>query len=65
MDISWVKAELSCPTCGEILCLRPGVAEIWCRRCEGRYDVLEGWNPRDPGRVILVLSKQFESGDRA
>jgi hypothetical protein len=58
MDVSWEKAEVSCPNCLEILVLRPGLEEIWCQRCEVGYDVMESRNPRDPERTVLVLSKK-------
>jgi hypothetical protein len=64
VDASWEKAEVSCPTCMEIITLRPGVEEIWCQRCEEGYDVMESKNPRDPERTVLVLSKKRETTDR-
>ena len=65
MDVSWEKAEVSCPNCLEILVLRPGLEEIWCQRCEVGYDVMESRNPRDPERTVLVLSKKREMPGRA
>jgi hypothetical protein len=64
VETSWEKAEVSCPTCMEIIVLRPGVEEIWCQRCEEGYDVMESKNPRDPERTVLVLSKKRETTDR-
>lgn len=64
MDVSWEKAEVSCPNCLEILVLRPGLEEIWCQRCEMGYDVMESRNPRDPERTVLVLSKKREMPGR-
>lgn len=58
MEVSWEKAEVSCPNCLEILVLRPGLEEIWCQRCEVGYDVMESRNPKDPERTVLVLSKK-------
>jgi hypothetical protein len=58
MSISWEKAEVSCPTCQEILVLHPGLTEIWCIRCEVGYDIMESPNPRAPERTLLVLSKK-------
>ncbi len=65
MDTPWEKAEVSCPTCHEIIVLRPGVEEIWCQRCEEGYDVMESRNPRDPERTVLVLSKKRQTPGRA
>lgn len=65
MDVSWEKAEVSCPNCHEIIVLRPGLEEIWCQRCEVGYDVMESQNPRDPERTVLVLSKKREMPGRA
>jgi hypothetical protein len=65
MEVSWEKAEVSCPNCLEILVLRPGLEEIWCQRCEVGYDVMESRNPRDPERTVLVLSKKREMPGRA
>lgn len=64
MDCPWEKAEVSCPNCMEIIVLRPGVAEIWCQRCEEGYDVMESRNARDPERTVLVLSRKRETTDR-
>jgi hypothetical protein len=63
MECHWEKAEVGCPTCHEIIVLRPGVEEIWCQCCEEGFDVLEGRNPRDPERTVLVLSKKRETPD--
>jgi hypothetical protein len=65
MDVPWEKAEVSCPNCLEILVLRPGLEEIWCQRCEVGYDVMESQNPKDPERIVLVLSKKRQTRDRA
>jgi len=64
MDAPWEKAEVSCPSCLEILVLRPGLEEIWCQRCEEGYDVMESANPRDPQRTVLVLSKKRQAPGR-
>jgi len=32
---------VSCPSCQELLVLRPGLTEIWCGRCGIGYEIYE------------------------
>ena len=57
-DGEWERAEVSCPSCLELLVLRPGMTEIWCGRCEIGYEISEAKHPRDPKRSVLVLEKK-------
>ncbi len=57
-DGEWERAEVSCPSCLELLVLCPGLREIWCGRCEIGYEINETRHPRDPERSVLVLEKK-------
>ena len=54
----WERAEVSCPACRELMPIRPGLVEIWCKRCEVGYAINEAKHPRDPNRSVLVLERK-------